>query len=575
MSGRTAFRRHLGRIAPLAAVLAIAHSVGSQPARAAPRVRVRGGSRIEMKASGPAAGLTVSGTVLDEVGAPIARARVVATPLADPDVAVPWASVSPCGQSPGATFSPHTDHAFDTDDAGGFCLTARLDRGHATLRAVFGGDTLHQGTRTDIVWDAAQRSATMSFAPRPERVDLDAAHARVAVRLAGAPGSSVRGLVVRLEDEGHPLLAEARTDDEGVARLEVPTSKLGGPGIGALRAQFAGTTELSAAETTAAVTRFARVRVTPEAEMVRADPERGVGVLVRVETSRGPVTAGSVEARLGASVVGTAPVQRGVADLLATFASSRGEKGWALELRYASDTPFYAAGAPAVVRVVPVRAGGAWRVVPVLAALAVAGWLLRGWRRPKRREPRRGERIEPTGAASVEVVGAAKARGTWSGRVVDAHDAAPVPRARVRVIAPSFVDLDVVAEVFADDAGGFSFHVASAERDLRMRVEAPMHAEIDRALPPPSEMVIALVSRRRMLLERLVGWARRAGRPWDEPPEPTPGHVARVARAGRRARDEIALWAQNVERKAYGPEPVGAREDTEVRNMEPPGQALR
>jgi hypothetical protein len=83
----------------------------------------------------------------------------------------------------------------------------------------------------------------------------------------------------------------------------------------------------------------------------------------------------------------------------------------------------------------------------------------------------------------------------------------------------------------------------------------------------PGELRIALVTRRRTLLDRLVRWARARGTPWDGPREPTPGHVRRVA--ARAEADDVAGWAGSVEHAAFGPDPVDTAMERDVRDREP------
>jgi len=548
--------------------------MGSGTALAGPRVQVRGSSRIEMHAFGPSDRLTITGTVRDEVGAPIPRARVVLSALVAPEVAVPWTGMYPCGRTPDAAFSEHTDHPVDADDSGSFCAVAMLGRANADLRAVYGGDGLHDGSQTRIVWDAAQRAMSLSFAPRPERVDLDVPHQKVTVKVSAPPDVRPGGLSLELRDERGLLLHSSKTDDEGLAVFDLSTSKLKGPGIGTLVVVFAGQATLAAATSSTDVTRTARVRLSPEADRIQGDPRSGVSTRVRASTSRGQVDDGSVEALLEGEVVGTAPVSEGMAEVAATFSPPRGADNVELTLRYAADSPFFIAGDAAKVSVRTVRSSAVVRLLPVVAAAIVAAWLLRGWRRPKRLERATKMPKQPAGVASIEVVSKRRTDPNWTGRVVDAHDGSAVAGARVRVLAPSFVDVDVIVEAHTDERGEFSLEVRSVLKDLRLRVESPLHAELERPLPAPSEMVISVVSRRRMLLQRLIDWARRAGKPWDQAPEPTPGQVARVARSQPR-RHEVAAWAENLERKAFGPDAVDARAEREVRDLEPGRQPPR
>ena len=113
-------------------------------------------------------------------------------------------------------------------------------------------------------------------------------------------------------------------------------------------------------------------------------------------------------------------------------------------------------------------------------------------------------------------------------------------------------------------------------RDARLVVDATAYTRYERPLPAASVLSIAIVTRRRALLDRLVRWARQHGSPFDATPEPTPGHVRRAAR--RAKLEDIEAWAEQVERAAFGPLPLTDADEQEVRNAEPGrsrGRALR
>lgn len=542
---------------------------------ASPRVQVRGSSRLEIHATGPASRITIRGFVRDEVGTPIARAPVLFVPFATPEVSIPWTSITLCDRPPPSDYADHDEHLAEADDAGAFCLVASLPRTHATLRAKFGGDALHEGTQTEMQWDASQRSTSLAFVARPDRIDLDAPRLHASAKVTVPPDMTSSGHALNLYDERGQELANSTTNSEGLAQFDVPTTRLDGPGIGGLRASFAGSATLAFDETTATVTRYARVRLEVNTHKIEGEPSRGLDIQVHATTSRGPVVSGTVQALFGASVVGTGAVRDGVSSLTVLVVPPRGMETLPIEFRYVPDAPFYEPGAPVQLAIRVKRSSAVLRFVPVVALLGVAAWLLQGWRRPKRREPlARGEQNWPVGNATIEVLRPSSDPLRWSGKVVDAHDGTPIAHATVRVIAPSFVDLDVVVTASTDVGGAFAFTLTSSRGDLRLRTESSMHAELERVLPPPSDMLISLISRRRMLLQRLVDWARRAGRPWDAAPESTPGHLYRVARRQRR-NDDVAVWAETLERKAYGPELVDARAEREVQALEPGWQPPR
>jgi hypothetical protein len=99
----------------------------------------------------------------------------------------------------------------------------------------------------------------------------------------------------------------------------------------------------------------------------------------------------------------------------------------------------------------------------------------------------------------------------------------------------------------------------------RLVAEGSLHAAVTVPAPPFGHVRVALVSRRRALLDGLVRWARRRGRPFDAQPDPTPGHVQRMAAAG----GAVQTWAQAVERAAYSGAAVDAEGEAEVDRLAP------
>jgi hypothetical protein len=150
--------------------------------------------------------------------------------------------------------------------------------------------------------------------------------------------------------------------------------------------------------------------------------------------------------------------------------------------------------------------------------------------------------------------------------VTDAHDGSPVAGATLKIIVPSFQGEGVATSAIADAHGAFLLE-GSARSDAQLVVESSGHSRHEQALPPPSVISVALVTRRRSLVDRLVRWARRQGVPFDGPPEPTPGHVRRVA--SRANSEAIEAWARRVEQAAFGPEPVDEAIERDVRATEP------
>jgi hypothetical protein len=154
----------------------------------------------------------------------------------------------------------------------------------------------------------------------------------------------------------------------------------------------------------------------------------------------------------------------------------------------------------------------------------------------------------------------------WRGTVTDAHDGAPVAGARLTVVAPAFQGDGVIAHAESDERGAFTLD-AAYRSDARLLVTSPTYSAHEQALPPPAVLGVALVTRRRALLDRLVRWARQKGAPFDGAPEPTPGHVRRVA--ARASAEDVEAWAGRVEQAAYGSAAVDEATEREVRAIEP------
>lgn len=165
----------------------------------------------------------------------------------------------------------------------------------------------------------------------------------------------------------------------------------------------------------------------------------------------------------------------------------------------------------------------------------------------------------------MHVIRAAPSAEGWTGEVVDAHDGLVVVGARVAIERPTFDVAQTLVSATTDAHGEFILpHVDAREGDTLV-AEAPLHASLRQPAPPSGEVSIALVMRKRALLDRLVAWARRRGRPFDSPPEATPGHVRRAAGADF----AVARWADAVERAAFGGGTVDARVEADVERLEP------
>jgi hypothetical protein len=160
----------------------------------------------------------------------------------------------------------------------------------------------------------------------------------------------------------------------------------------------------------------------------------------------------------------------------------------------------------------------------------------------------------------------------WVGTVVDAHEGHPIAGARVEVLLPSLRATSAGPGIVTDEGGRFHLppHPHPLPEGARLRVSAALHTEVERPLPPQGRVDIALMSRRRVLLRRLVRWARSGGLTWARSEEPTPAEIANVAL--RRGDARTARWAEGIEAAAFGDTEVDQALEATLRAQEPPWQ---
>lgn len=578
---------------PLCVLVALLTALLSAPVAAqtrgpggAIRIQVRGGAQISATATVEPSGTIVRGELLDDAGAAVAGATLTLRAVADGGAAAALPTPSTCDatarRSRRSVRLLGTDaYEVQTDDRGTFCVRAGASLGQVAIKLRFDGDDLRDPAENTVRLDAADASLArtlLRFEPAPDVIDLD----RETVLLTGSlrvdrtgwsrSGGAARreGLAIKLEDERGERIAEGQTGGDGRVRFEIPSASFPGPGAGELRLRFEGTTALAKATTSQPIVRRAETRLSLSHPVDTADPEDGVAIDVQVETSRGAVTGGMVEALRGNESVGAGAVEAGKAHVIASFSLERAGVV-PITLRYVPAAPFYRAGPSLQIDVNVKGPGIAWQIVIALVVLAVTAWIVVGWRRapmPPKKEEDDDQHPVPSGRAGVEVVRASAGQGGYRGSVLDAHDGMPIAGARLSVVAPAFQGDGIIARATADERGTFVLDVPYRS-DARLVIEAEEHSKYEQALPQPGVLRVALITRRRALLERLVRWARRSGAPFDMQPEPTPGHVRRAAFRANNA--EIESWARAVEQAAYGPAVVDEGVEATLFNDEPRG----
>ena len=183
-----------------------------------------------------------------------------------------------------------------------------------------------------------------------------------------------------------------------------------------------------------------------------------------------------------------------------------------------------------------------WRRLRVIAALFIAAWIMRGWRRPRAAKVRR-RRPQPSARRLVEVVELGPPSG-WRGRVLDAHDGT-VPGARIQ-IRSGFVGDGVAARPSAFEVASSSGRCCS--RRLRLEAGGRWHA----TLVKPSRPRVSLDQPRHAppRSARAIGRVGDSARPRVKT-EQTPRRAHCAARPAP-ARAGSVRW-RTGEEAAYGP----------------------
>lgn len=539
------------------------------------KVQVRGSTQLEARALIRDGRLELRGAIKDDAGRAIGQARLrinASRERGGPSLRLgrPTGCAS---TTQGQLHAAFDELLVDTDGAGSFCVAFfDVDR-RAALKVGFEGDRYHEKSAIELDVDSSRRSLVLSFSPAPALLALErethAVWIDARVEPAEEPVSEALQLKLVLEerDGTRRELGRAAISSGERAELIVKSRDLGAPGPATLVAEFAGSDTVQPARRTAPVQRNVRVSLSVAGAIQPADPSSGLELDVAVGSAVGAVPGGSVEVVVGKDSVGTAPVQGGTSHLVAVFPLPA-SGSVPVVLRYLPEAPWWLPGEPLALSV-PVSPPSPWRRLPwVVAALGIGAWVVRTWWRPPRTEKPERDRVSlPPGRPSLDVIEILPEKSGWRGRVVDAHEGSAIEGATLTIILPAFATDGVAARSVSDEAGRFELAPVQRVEGARLEVSAPWHSTLVRDLPPDGHLQVSLVSRRRALLGRLVEWATRMGKPWTAPGDPTPRHVASVARE-RRAED-VAAWANEVERAAFGAEAPDAEVEERVREQEP------
>jgi hypothetical protein len=490
--------------------------------------------------------------------------------------------------------------ALPTDDAGRFCVRLLVPRDRFVAHLSTVPTDLLDESHVDIPLDGRVKPTVLALAGAgsgtpptlPWPVTLDDAATSVDVTAAtdadGVP-LPVSSVTIDLINEAGTSLGESTTDGGGRAHFAVAPDRIGPLGRGELRATFAGNAEMGPGAASAPIERRTHVHLQLPTAKNGVLPAAVAGTTFGLRVVAEPqcakhgcktVPTGVVEVRAGDAVVGAGTLRAGEARVPILLDVPRATSV-ALSLRYIADAPWFLTTEDSEV-MQPLSEPMPWgKLATALAGVAVLAWFL-AMRSPPSRPVTRTQAARsstPLPAPGVHVVDANPAVPVWRGRVIDAHDGRPVAGAVVTVERGGFDGIHVLARTTADDGGAFTVALAgewgeptagssAAQNTVRgssLVAESALHARMRRPSPPFGTVEIALVLRRRALLDRLVAWARKKGGPFEAAPEPTPAQVRGAATADER----VAQWAAATERAAFGPDPVDAATQGAVDRLAP------
>ena len=545
-------------------------------------LRVRGTSQLEVIAAGRAADVLVRGALTDEVGASLGRASL-RLEAKDGGSSLALEGLTSCPGEDTLIRSDGRNAAnITTDERGVFCVLWPGRTTAASFTVKYNGNKFFEGFEASatVIPEGEQRAATsLKFDSPPSSIELDKESHLIGatLRIARADAARMRlpstrheGLTVNLVDERGQIVATTTTRGDGKARFEVKSSALADPGDGELRAEFAGDKQLAPSRAESQVTRSVKVSLELPTSAV-GDPDAGIAVEVKVVSARGPAASGLVEASIDDKPVGAAPVKDGKASLMVTFAGGQ-ERKLPLTVRYSPSAPYWQPGAPATMELVAKGPHPVRQIGLALLGAALVAWIVLKWRRAPKVENRDSAMPPPpSGRPEILVLERPSGLRGWKGQVADAHDGHPIARAQLTVFTLGFDKRNVIARATTEADGTFALEVSEVPKDARLLVEGDLHATYEQPLPGPSILRVALVTRRRAMLDRLVKWARLRGTPFDSNREPTPGHVRRVA--SRTGAERVESWATRLEAAAFGPGAVTREVEEGINGSEPSGAA--
>jgi hypothetical protein len=542
-------RPEIGKLSPLfgVGVICLLHLGAQHHAWAAPHlVTVRGQAHLTNEVRRDADRVVIRGTLVDDADEPVANAELSLS------LSHSSTTLTTCNEQRGPSRGK-----VRTSDRGQFCVSTPGDLERTTvLRLSFAGSEWVDGTAKEVELGRAHRTLQL----RPESSAIRAtAGAPVSIVVTAHEGSvSTSGVKVALTGEQGESIGQAETDAAGKATIDVTNSGAPGTGIWVVRTE--GDDVWFPAETRLTTTRTTAATLTTRQPTTRIWDQTGTESLVVDVACRFPVS-GEAELWLGGERLGSGPIRNNAATI-PFEASNLSSRTAQAEVRL-KPTSEHVLAAPLAVTL-DTRPRQALHAIGILGGLAVLGVLAFGRSAALRRRfqqalRRRWVRIraQPTSVGSGNTMDALRHRG----RIVDSYSGKPINGAQIRSIDVTFSENTERACARSSHQG--EFEVCPTTHQARWEIAAAGYRT--REVTNAELSLVRLQKSKHALVEDLVDWARAIGSPFDQKPEPTPGHIAKVARQV----GKTAAWARAVETAAFSPEDIDEARAEDIRRTRP------
>jgi hypothetical protein len=545
---------HVALSAALMGIVALhagSAAAASGDTAAAPMLKVSGKASLvaETRASGD--GFEVRATLSDEVGRPLPSSEVRVLRVS-PDTTPTFHRCGDARREAGGEL------LLTTDKSGRVCIAVTgmpagsIELSFQDARGYF--ERTHHVVRLP---ESVGTSFEVGFDPPLTTLSLDQPVQELGIvaraRGGATPPAAAELVLSMVADGSEQELGRAALDGLGeVHRLSVVSGSFGQPGPARLVGKLRTRNGEELAQANSALMRTATVALSLGSGS-GSSVEAGATLQIHAASALGPAPSGVVEARSRGLSVAAARVQNGIATL--SLPSTGTLLGATLTLEYIGAGAGWLSAPPLELRISAPGPSYARYVFWIAAAAIAALAVVLSWQRPPRARPLPST-PPPKVRARVEVLETFATGGGYAGLVRDAHEGTAISPAVVSFIGPG-PNRPVLLQLRTQSDGSFRVETAVFPNGTLVEVTAALHATLSAPLPAPGVIELSLISRRRALMERLVRWAERRGKPWTRPVgEPTPADVASVA--STEAEPDVERWARELERLAFGVNPPDA-----------------